>query len=96
MTVKEFYDQIASDKDLQDKMAGFIKDGKSIDEIISALSIEGTADDMKAYVDQLAGEGHLDKSQLDTVAGGTTPAITAATLVPDIGATIGTVYLATC
>ena len=31
MTVKEFYDQIASDKDLQDKMAGFIKDGKSID-----------------------------------------------------------------
>ena len=93
MTVKEFYDQIASDKDLQDKMAGFIKDGKSIDEIISALSIEGTADDMKAYVDQLAGEGHLDKSQL---AGGTTPAITAATLVPDIGATIGTVSLATC
>jgi len=96
MTIKDFYDQIAASEEMQKKMADLLKEGKSTDEIIKEFGIEGTEEDMKAYVEQLTGEGRLDKKDLDIVAGGTTPAITAATLVPDIGATIGTVSLATC
>ena len=92
MTIKEFYDQVASNEDVKKKVAELTKSGKSLDDIIKEFNLEGTVDDIKAYAGKLAEEGKLDKSQLDEVAGGTTPVTTVTT----VGAAAGTVSLAAC
>ena len=92
MTIKEFYDQVASNEDVKKKVAELTKSGKSLDDIIKEFNLEGTVDDIKAYAGKLVEEGKLDKSQLDEVAGGTTPVTTVTT----VGAAAGTVSLAAC
>ena len=92
MTVQEFYDKVAKEDDLKNKVAELTKSGKSLEDIIKEFGIDGSVDDLKAYAGKLAEEGKLDKAQLDEVAGGTTPVTTVTT----IGLTVGTVSLATC
>ena len=94
MTIKDFYDQVAKDENLQTKVAEVVKGGKSIEDVMKEFGIEGSLEDITAYAKNLVGEGKLDKAQLDEVAGGTTPTI--ATIVPAAGAGIGTVSLAAC
>ena len=92
MKVKEFYDQVASNEEVKNKVLELTKSGKGLEDIIKEFNVEGTVDDLKAYSGKLAEEGKLDKSQLDDVAGGTTPVTTVTT----VGVAVGTVSLASC
>jgi len=83
MTIKEFYEKAASDSELQAKVAEAAKGGKALEDILKDLGIEASVEELKAFVNADAVEGKLDKSQLDEVAGGTTPTI--ATVVPAAG-----------
>ena len=84
MTIKEFYEKAATDTELQAKVAEAAKSGKALEVILKELGIDATVEEFKAFVNANAGEGKLDKSQLDEVAGGTTPA-TVATVIPAAG-----------
>ena len=86
MTIKEFYEKAANDTELQAKIAEAAKSGKALEVILKELGIDATVEEFKAFVNANAGEGKLDKSQLDEVAGGTTP--TVATVVPAAGVLI--------
>jgi major membrane immunogen (membrane-anchored lipoprotein) len=92
MTIKDFYDQVANNDDMKKKVAELSKAGKSLEEIMKEFGIEGSVDDVKTYANKLVEEGKLDKSQLDDVAGGTTPVTTITTVT----VTIGTVSIAKC
>ena len=92
MTVKEFYDQVASNEEVKNKVLELTKSGKGLEDIIKEFNVEGTVDDLKAYSGTLVEEGKLDKSQLDDVAGGTTPVTTVTT----VGVAVGTYSLASC
>ena len=94
MTLKEFYEKAANNSELQTKVAEAAKSGKPLETVLKELGIEATVDELKAFVNANAAEGKLDKSQLDEVAGGTTP--TVATIVPAAGVTISISSLATC
>ena len=94
MTLKEFFEKAATDTELQAKIAEAAKSGKALEVILKELGIDATVEEFKAFVNANAGEGKLDKSQLDEVAGGTTP--TVATVVPACGVTISVSSLATC
>lgn len=94
MTLKEFYEKAANNSELQAKVAEAAKSGKALETVLKELGIEATVDELKAFVNANAAEGKLDKSQLDEVAGGTTP--TVATVVPAAGVTISISSLATC
>lgn len=94
MTLKEFYEKAANNSELQAKVAEAAKSGKPLEAVLKELGIEATVDELKAFVNANAAEGKLDKSQLDEVAGGTTP--TVATIVPAAGVTISVSSLATC
>ena len=94
MTLKEFYEKVANDSELQAKVAEAAKSGKPLEEVLKGLGIDATVDELKAFVSANAAEGKLDKAQLDEVAGGTTPTI--ATVVPAAGVTISISSLATC
>ena len=94
MTIKEFYEKAATDTELQAKVAEAAKSGKALEVILKELGIDATVEEFKAFVNANAGEGKLDKSQLDEVAGGTTP--TVATVVPACGVTISVSSAATC
>jgi len=94
MTLKEFYEKAANNSELQAKVAEAAKSGKALETVLKELGIEATVDELKAFVNANAAEGKLDKSQLDEVAGGTTP--TVATIVPAAGVTISVSSLATC
>ena len=94
MTLKEFYEKAANNSELQAKVAEAAKNGKHLEAVLKELGIEATVDELKAFVNANAAEGKLDKSQLDEVAGGTTP--TVATIVPAAGVTISVSSLATC
>ena len=94
MTLKEFYEKAANNSELQAKVAEAAKSGKALETVLKELGIEATVDELKAFVNANATEGKLDKSQLDEVAGGTTP--TVATIVPAAGVTISVSSLATC
>ena len=94
MTLKEFYEKAANNSELQAKVAEAAKSGKALETVLKELVIEATVDELKAFVNANAAEGKLDKSQLDEVAGGTTP--TVATIVPAAGVTISVSSLATC
>ena len=84
MTIKEFYEKAANDTELQAKIAEAAKSGKALEVILKELGIDATVEEFKAFVNANAGEGKLDKSQLDEVAGGTTPT-TVATVIPAAG-----------
>ena len=84
MTIKEFYEKAATDTELQAKIAEAAKSGKALEVILKELGIDATVEEFKAFVNANAGEGKLDKSQLDEVAGGTTPT-TVATVIPAAG-----------
>ncbi|WP_026528694.1 hypothetical protein [Butyrivibrio sp. VCD2006] len=92
MTIKDFYDKAAGDDAMKKKIAEMTKAGKSLEDFIAEFGIEGTVDDLKAYAETLSQEGKLDKSQLDAVAGGTTPVTTITT----VGVAVGTYSLAAC
>jgi hypothetical protein len=92
MTIKEFYDQVASNEDCKKKVLEMTKSGKSLEDIMKEFNVEGSVDDLKAYSGKLAEEGQLDKSQLDDVAGGTTPVTTITTVT----VAVGTYSLASC
>ncbi len=92
MTIKEFYDKIAADNEMKKKVAELVKAGKSLDDIIKEFGIDATAEDLKAYAGTIAEEGKLDKTQLDEVAGGTTPVTTITT----VGVAAGAYSLAAC
>ena len=94
MTLKEFYEKVANDSELQAKVAEAAKSGKPLEEVLKGLGIDATVDELKAFVSANAAEGKLDKAQLDEVAGGTTP--TVSTVVPAAGVTISISSLATC
>ena len=94
MTLKEFYEKAANNSELQAKVAEAAKSGKALETVLKELGIEATVDELKAFVNANAAEGKLDKSQLDEVAGGTTP--TVATVVPACGVTISVSSAATC
>jgi predicted ribosomally synthesized peptide with nif11-like leader len=94
MTLKEFYEKVANDSELQAKVAEAAKSGKPLEEVLKGLGIDATVDELKAFVSANAAEGKLDKAQLDEVAGGTTPTIS--TVVPAAGVTISISSLATC
>lgn len=94
MTLKEFYEKVANDSELQAKVAEAAKSGKPLEEVLKGLGIDATVDELKAFVSANAAEGKLDKAQLDEVAGGTTPTI--ATVVPAAGVTISISSAATC
>lgn len=94
MTLKEFYEKAANNSELQAKVAEAAKSGKPLETVLKELGIDATVDELKAFVNANAAEGKLDKSQLDEVAGGTTP--TVATIVPAAGVTISVSSLATC
>lgn len=94
MTLKEFYEKVANDSELQAKVAEAAKSGKPLEEVLKGLGIDATIDELKAFVSANAAEGKLDKAQLDEVAGGTTP--TVSTVVPAAGVTISISSLATC
>ena len=94
MTIKEFYEKVAKDPELQAKVAEAAKSGKPLEEVLKGLGIDATVDELKAFVSANAAEGKLDKAQLDEVAGGTTPTI--ATVVPAAGVTISISSAATC
>ncbi len=87
MTIKEFYEKAANDTELQAKIAEAAKSGKALEVILKELGIDATVEEFKAFVNANAGEGKLDKSQLDEVAGGTTPT-TVATVIPAAGVLI--------
>ena len=92
MTLKEFYEKVANDSELQAKVAEAAKSGKPLEEVLKGLGIDATVDELKAFVSANAAEGKLDKAQLDEVAGGTTP--TVSTVVPAAGVTISISSLA--
>ncbi len=94
MTIKEFYEKVASDPALQAKVAEAAKSGKAIEEVLKELGIEASVDELKEFVSASAAEGKLNKSELDEVAGGTTP--TVATIVPAAGVTISVSSVAAC
>ena len=94
MTLKEFYEKVENDSELQAKVAEAAKSGKPLEEVLKGLGIDATVDELKAFVSANAAEGKLDKAQLDEVAGGTTP--TVSTVVPAAGVTISISSLATC
>ncbi len=94
MTIKEFYEKVAKDPELQAKVAEAAKGGKPVEEVLKDFGITATVDELKAFVNANAAEGKLDKAQLDEVAGGTTPTI--ATVVPAAGVTISISSAATC
>ena len=94
MTLKEFYEKVANDSELQAKVAEAAKSGKPLEEVLKGLGIDATVDELKAFVSANAAEGKLDKAQLDEVAGGTTP--TVSTVVPAAGVAISISSLATC
>lgn len=94
MTIKEFYEKAANDAELQAKVAEAAKSGKALEVILKELGIDATVEEFKAFVGANTAEGKLDKSQLDEVAGGTTP--TVATVVPACGVTISVSSAATC
>ena len=94
MTLKQFYEKVANDSELQAKVAEAAKSGKPLEEVLKGLGIDATVDELKAFVSANAAEGKLDKAQLDEVAGGTTP--TVSTVVPAAGVTISISSLATC
>ena len=94
MTIKEFYEKAATDTELQAKVAEAAKSGKALEVILKELGIDATVEELKAFVGVNTAEGKLDKSQLDEVAGGTTPTI--ATVVPACGVTISVSSAATC
>ena len=92
MTIKDFYEKAAADDSMKKKIAEMTKAGKSLEDFISEFGIEGTVDELKSYAETLSQEGKLDKSQLDAVAGGTTPVTTVTT----VGVAVGTYSLAAC
>ena len=92
MTIKDFYEKAVADDSMKKKIAEMTKAGKSLEDFISEFGIEGTVDELKSYAEKLSQEGKLDKSQLDAVAGGTTPVTTVTT----VGVAVGTYSLATC
>ena len=94
MTIKEFYEKVANDADLQAKVAEAAKSGKPLEDVLKELGIDATYDELKAYINANAAEGKLNKAELDEVAGGTTP--TVATVVPAAGVTISISSLAGC
>ena len=94
MTIKEFYEKVAKDPELQAKVAEAAKGGKPVEEVLKDFGITATVDELKDFVNANAAEGTLDKAQLDEVAGGTTPTI--ATVVPAAGVTISISSAATC
>jgi len=94
MTIKEFYEKVANDPALQAKVAEAAKSGKAIEEVLKELGIEASVEELKEFASANAAEGKLNKSELDEVAGGTTP--TVATIVPAAGVTISVSSVAAC
>ena len=91
MTIKEFYEKAATDTELQAKVAEAAKSGKALEVILKELGIDATVEEFKAFVNANAGEGKLDKSQLDEVAGGTTPTVATVIPVASAGLSIATI-----
>jgi len=94
MTIKEFYEKVANDPELQAKVAEAAKSGRSLEDVLKELGIDASVDELKAYVSANAAEGKLNKAELDEVAGGTTPTIS--TIVPAAGVTISVSSVAAC
>jgi len=94
MTIKEFYEKVANDPELQAKVAEAAKSGKPLEEVLKELGIDATVDELKAFINANATEGKMSKTELDEVAGGTTP--TVATVVPAAGVTISVSSVASC
>ena len=94
MTIKEFYEKVANDSDLQAKVAEAAKSGKALEDVLKDLGVEASVDELKAFVSASSAEGKLNKAELDEVAGGTTPTI--ATVIPAAGVTISVSSVAAC